>query len=135
VNPFFSNELAGEHIRDLRDEAARSGRRRREESSGRAERRRGLTLRHFAERDIDGIRRLAGLDSKPIPTGGVLVAELEGELVAALPLDGGEALADPFKPTADIVELLRVRARQIEESAARVRVPRGLAARPVRKLA
>ena len=58
-------------------------------------------------------RRLAILDEKPVPAGGVLVAMQAGELVAALPLDGGEALADPFKPTADAVALLRLRARQL----------------------
>jgi hypothetical protein len=113
VNPFLSNELANEHIRDLREHA---GRRADEKSAAKSDRLEGLTVRHFAERDIDAIRRLAALDSKPIPTGGVLVAEQEGELVAALPLDGGEALADPFRPTADIVALLQMRARQLHDA-------------------
>jgi hypothetical protein len=132
VNPFLSNELAGEHIRDLRNEVARSGwSRRRASAVAEGTPRPGLTLRRFAERDIDAIRRLAALDSKPIPAGGVLVAELEGELVAALPLDGGEALADPFKPTADIVQMLRLRARQLERSSRTSTAPtrRRLAAR------
>jgi hypothetical protein len=74
-----------------------------------------VRIRHFAERDIDAIRRLAALDSKPVPTGGVLVAEKAGELVAALPLDGRPALADPFRPTADVVALLQQRAGQLRE--------------------
>jgi hypothetical protein len=72
-----------------------------------------VTVRRFQERDIDAIRKLAELDEKDLPKGGVLVAELRGELVAALPLDGGVALADPFRPTASIVELLRLRAAQL----------------------
>jgi hypothetical protein len=111
VNPFMSNELAGEHIRDLRDQVAR-GRRVRERDVNIAP----VTVRRFAERDIDAIQRLAALDEKPIPSGGVLVAEQDGELVAALPLNGGQALADPFKPTADVVELLKVSARQLREA-------------------
>jgi hypothetical protein len=111
VNPFMSNELAGEHIRDLRDQVAR-GRRVAERDVRIAP----VTVRRFAERDIDAIQRLAALDEKPIPSGGVLVAEQEGKLVAALPLDGGQALADPFKPTADVVELLKVSARQLREA-------------------
>jgi hypothetical protein len=75
-----------------------------------------VTVRRFVERDIDAIQRLAELDEKPIPSGGVLVAEQEGELVAALPLDGGQALADPFKPTADVVELLKVSAHQLRHA-------------------
>jgi hypothetical protein len=109
VNPFMSNELAEQHIRDLRDQAAR-GRGKREDRTA------PVTVRRFAERDIDAIQRLAELDEKPIPSGGVLVAEQAGELVAALPLDGGQALADPFKPTADVVELLKVSARQLREA-------------------
>ena len=136
MNPFLSNELASEHIRDLRDQAAR--RTRDEVSPATRDRLEGLTVRHFGERDIDSIRRLAALDSKPIPTGGVLVAELNGELVAALPLNGGEALADPFKPTADIVELLQLRARQLRagKSAPKIWDAYGFVhRRPQRKLA
>jgi hypothetical protein len=135
VNPFLSREIAGEHIRDLREEAARAVRSRPEKSSRERDRSAGVNVRLFAERDIDGIKQLAALDEKPIPTGGVLVAEQDGELVAALPLDGGQALADPFKPTADIVTLLRVRARQLRQvssddrsglaHATRLQAPRG----------
>jgi len=117
MNPFLSKELAGEHIRDLR-EAARGvpspG-----ETTNPSE---GVVVRLFEERDIDAIRRLAALDSKPVPIGGVLVAERAGELVAALPLDGGEALADPFKPTAEVVALLLRRASEFRtDGGARVR--------------
>jgi hypothetical protein len=109
VNPFMSNELAGEHIRDLRDQAARR-------RGTREDRTASVTVRRFAERDIAAIQRLAELDEKPIPSGGVLVAEQAGELVAALPLDGGQALADPFKPTADVVELLKLSAHQLRHA-------------------
>jgi hypothetical protein len=36
-----------------------------------------------------------------------------GELVAALPLDGGRPLADPFTHTTDIVRMLELRAAQL----------------------
>ena len=39
---------------------------------------------------------LAELDSAVAPTGPALVAEIDGRLRAALPLDGGEPIADPF---------------------------------------
>lgn len=116
MNPFLSRELAGEHIRDLHEDATRAGRTRGREPAENGERDASVTVRSFSERDIDAIRLLAALDGKPIPLGGILVAEQAGELVAALPLDGGEALADPFRPTADIVALLRLRARQVHES-------------------
>lgn len=113
MNPFMNKELAGEHIRDLRATAARANRGREEAVSEKSDSPERITVRRFAERDIDGVQRLAVLDEKPVPTGGVLVAEQAGELVAALPLDGGDALADPFKPTADVVSLLQLRARQL----------------------
>jgi hypothetical protein len=140
VNPFMSKELAGEHIRDLREDVTRARQQPREYSleqgDGSA---RVVTVRRFTERDIDGIRRLAALDEQPVPIGGVLVAELEGgELVAALPLDGGNALADPFTPTEDIVALLELRARQLREAGVARRSLLSLRKRlqaPVRKLA
>jgi hypothetical protein len=80
-----------------------------------------------AARGSDGIAlaRLAALDSKPAPRGEVLIAEVDGALHAALQLDGGVMLADPFKPTADLVALLELRAGD----ARRRRARRGLAER------
>ena len=115
MNPFLSQELANEHIRDLREGSALTGHRRGGKRSREIHPDTTIRIRHFAERDIDAVRLLAALDGKHPPVGSVLVAELEGELVAALPLDGGPVLADPFKPTADIVALLRERARQLRE--------------------
>jgi hypothetical protein len=121
VNPFLSNEVAGERIRDLRDEAGRTNRRHARPAPKGSGQVIDVTVRPFGEGDIDGIRRLAALDDKPVPIGAVLVAEIEGELVAALPLEGGHALADPFKPTADVVNVLRLRARQVKRESRRGR--------------
>src|SRR5215218_946137 len=62
-----------------------------------------------AARGSDGGRlaQLARLDSQRPLAGEILVAEQGGELVAALGAD--HAIADPFRPTADLVALLRVR--------------------------
>jgi hypothetical protein len=131
MNPFLSKALADERVRDLR-EAARAVRARAEDEADRHDPFDRLSVRPFAERDIDAIRDLAALDSKPVPTGGVLVAEHAGELIAALPLDGSEALADPFKPTADAVALLKLRASQLQRKNSirvvgwtRLHMPRG----------
>jgi hypothetical protein len=69
-----------------------------------------LTIRHASLADEGGLRRLAALDSSRIPSGELLVAELDGRLVAALSVDTGAAIADPFEHTAAIVDSLRVRA-------------------------
>ena len=44
---------------------------------------------------------------------GVLVAESDGSLLAALALDGSHAVADPFRPSALHARLLALRARQL----------------------
>jgi len=58
------------------------------------------------------VRRVAERDSRVLPAGELLIAEVDGELRAALSLTTGDIVADPFQPTADVVALLRTRARQ-----------------------
>jgi hypothetical protein len=60
--------------------------------------------------DVDDLRRLAALDSARALLGTVLVAESDGRIRAALSLDEGRAIADPFEPSAPLVELLQTRA-------------------------
>lgn len=73
-----------------------------------------LTIRLAGSGDAAALSRLAQLDSAP-PPGPVpmLVAEVAGELCAALPLDGGRVIADPFRPTVELVAILAERARQL----------------------
>jgi hypothetical protein len=59
------------------------------------------------------IELLADLDSSRCPRGPVLVAAVAGEPRAALPLDGGPPVADPFHFTAELVSLLETRAAQL----------------------
>ena len=54
----------------------------------------------------------------------MLVAEIDGKLLAAVPLGGGRAIADPFAATADLVDLLQARVELISPQRARVRRPR-----------
>ena len=83
----------------------------------------GITLRLATEDDARRLRRLAQLDSAPVPTGPVLIAEVEGRLQAALPLEGGAPIANPFRRSADLVALLRMRAAQMSEGSGRRRGP------------
>jgi hypothetical protein len=75
----------------------------------------GITIRHSGRDDADDILRLAQLDSTRAPSGEVLLAEAGGELVAAVPLAGGRPIADPFRPTAAIVELLQLAVRDAKK--------------------
>ena len=72
-----------------------------------------VSIRLATSDDHPALVRLAALDSGEVPFRPALVAELDGELVAALSLRGGRPLADPFRRSAEIVELLELRARQL----------------------
>lgn len=74
-----------------------------------------VTLRYSSAADREPLRRLAQLDSGHAPSGASLVAEVDGRLRAALPLDGSPAIADPFHRGLDLVELLRLRALQLAQ--------------------
>ena len=69
-----------------------------------------LTIRLAHDGDRASLATLAQLDSGRAPAHPVLLAEADGGVVAALSLLDGTAVADPFRPTADVVDLLRVRA-------------------------
>lgn len=58
----------------------------------------------------------------------MLVAAVDGEPVAALPLDGGPAIADPFQRTAALVSLLELRIAQMRDRPRRGRLARSIAA-------
>jgi hypothetical protein len=71
-----------------------------------------LTIR-MADAHEPAIDDLAALEGQSLPAGPSLLAEVGGRPVAALVLSSGVALADPFRPTVAVVEMLRVRARQL----------------------
>jgi hypothetical protein len=98
---------AREHTRDLRDAAKRD----RVEAGDTPVTR--LTLRYASAADADRLQALAELDSAAPLSGPSLVAEIDGRLRAALPLNGGEPIADPFHRGAELIELLRMRAAQL----------------------
>lgn len=87
-----------------------------------------ITIRRSRSQDQEAIGTLAQLDSQTRPHGDALLAFDGDELVAALPLDGGRPIADPFQRTAEIVDLLQLRAAQAEmpATARRHRHLRGL---------
>ena len=72
--------------------------------------------------DADALTVLAALDSATPLTGEVLLAVAGGEVAAAMSLDTGAVIANPFEPTSHLVELLRTAARP--EPSRRTRAPR-----------
>jgi hypothetical protein len=72
-----------------------------------------ILIRLATERDAPAIARLAVLDSSPALDGALLVAEVGGELRAALRVEDHAVIADPFHPTAGLVGLLATRAESL----------------------
>ena len=73
-----------------------------------------LVLRADRPNDEQALRQLAALDSVRPIKGRALLAEVDGRAVAAIGIDDGKIVADPFEHTAEVVELLKARAERLE---------------------
>jgi hypothetical protein len=86
-----------------------------------------ITIRPAYGDDEAAIARLAALDSaERLPAKPLLVAEVGGELRAALSLSDGGSIADPFHHTLHIVTLLQMHATQLAARPAPARRRLGL---------
>jgi hypothetical protein len=72
-----------------------------------------VTLRLASDADLAALDRLAQLDSRPLPQGPHLLAERDGRAEAAISLATGELVADPFRRTAELCQLLRCHAGEL----------------------
>ena len=66
-----------------------------------------VTVRPYLAVDQRPLERLAALDARRVPAQPVVLAESDGRLLAALSKRTGEAVADPFEPTAHLIAMLR----------------------------
>jgi hypothetical protein len=83
-----------------------------------------VDLRLAKADDARGLKILAALDEEPELSGDALLAVVDGEAIAAMSLDDGRVIANPFVATSDAVSLLRVRAEHLVGQAVRRRRPR-----------
>ena len=85
-----------------------------------------ISIRAATNGDGPALARLAALDSASVPFGPVLLAEIDGRPAAALAIRENRVIGDPFKRTAELVELLRMHARSMaaREERAERREPR-----------
>jgi hypothetical protein len=77
-----------------------------------------IRIRQATKSDVMAVRRLAALDDAASLKGSILVAELAGELRAAISVDNGRVVANPFAPTAELVDMLRMHRGYVESVAA-----------------
>lgn len=76
-----------------------------------------MIIRRTIPDDTAALLRLAALDDARALHGDALVAEVDGQIHAAIALSDGRAIADPFRPTAELVDLLKMRAAQLTQPA------------------
>jgi hypothetical protein len=72
-----------------------------------------VRVRPARDADAVALRLLEQLAESPPLAGEVLLAEVDGELVAACSLADGRTIGDPFRHTLAVRELLVLRARQL----------------------
>ena len=76
-----------------------------------------VAIRVARDSDRNELIRLAERDSASLPGGALLIAEVDGSIRAALGLESGAIVADPFHRTAELVSLLRSRAEHLQGAA------------------
>lgn len=115
--------IADERIVDLRHAA---GRARAANSSAEAppQVREVISIRRAGEADRVALLRLAGLDSARPLVGDVLIARVGDEPRAALEVETGATVADPFRHSTHVVGLLKLRAEGLRRQPAARRLPR-----------
>src|SRR3954452_11743214 len=121
MHPEIERQMAAERVRELRRAGAVA---RLRAATPHAAHEAEFLIREPRPADDLAVRALAVLDGAEPPLGRVVVAEVRGAIVAAVPLDGAGAFADPFRHTADLVALLEARAKQIAGEQPRAHRPR-----------
>jgi hypothetical protein len=66
-----------------------------------------MTIRAATSSDTAAVTRLAASSRRPRPRGPVLLAEHDGQMLAAIALSTGAVITEPGQPVADVVHRLR----------------------------
>lgn len=89
-----------------------------------------ITLRSASAADHTGLADLAALDSRHLRDGAYLIAQDGDDIVAAIAERDGSVVANPFRFTAEAVELLRRRREQLLVARSHTRSLRAFRPRP-----
>ncbi len=111
MHPMIQQQLAQARITTLRSDASRYRRARQAAIHPPQPVRAAIELRLSACRDE--LERLAQLSERKLRGGDWIVADVNGVPVAAVSLDDGSTVYDPFKPTSQVVSLLELRRKQV----------------------
>lgn len=72
-----------------------------------------VTIRWATPSDAPAVDLLAELDEAPVPAAPLLLAFVGDELWAAFSPASGGLVCDPFRPSAEVADLVRERGRQL----------------------
>lgn len=75
-----------------------------------------ITIRAARAEDRADLARVAGRDTHELPHGTLLVAKVGSDVRAAISLDDGTIIADPFHRTAELVAMLKIRATAVHSA-------------------
>lgn len=111
MHPELTHQIVLDKIAGFQRDARRYRRAREASSRPPQAVRTAIQLRLTACRDE--LDRLAQLSERPLHEGDWLVADVDGVPVAAVSVDDGTTLYDPFRPTSQAVSLLKLRRKQV----------------------
>jgi hypothetical protein len=111
MHPELMRQVAIARMASFQRDAARYRRAREASAHPPQPVRAAIQLRLSAGREE--LERLAALSERPVADGDWLVADLDGVPVAAVSVESGTTLYDPFRPTSQAVSLLRLRRKQV----------------------
>jgi hypothetical protein len=113
LNEDFSRLVIAEREREF----AQRAKHRTDETPALAVPAESVVLRLCRVDDDPALEVLAVLSGGRVVDGRYVLAEVDGTIVAGLPLEGGEPITDPFRSTAQLLPLLQLRADQLTKPA------------------
>jgi len=111
MHPELMHQVALARIGDRRRDAVRYRRARQASVRPPQNVRTAIELRLSACREE--LERLALLSERPLHEGDFIVADVDGVAVAAVSVQDGTTVYDPFKPTSQALSLLKLRRKQV----------------------
>ena len=75
-----------------------------------------ITIRAARAEDMGELARVAARDTHDLPDGRLLVAKVGSDVRAAISLDDGTIIADPFHRTVELVAMLKIRASAVRST-------------------
>ena len=111
MHPELLRQVAIARMADFQRDAARYRRARAASVRPPQPVRTAIQLRLSACRDE--LERLGALSERTVKDGDWIVADVDGVPVAAVSVEDGTAVYDPFRPTSQAVSLLRLRRKQV----------------------